>query len=183
MLGGKRVSKSCLEMEAIGEVDETNASIGLLISYLQGFACEEEHEHNHKKCVDPFEETKERLINIQNNLFVIGSNLAALQTDLKIVPKLESKEILKLEKWIDEMEKELPELKNFVLPGGDMAATQSYLARAVCRRAERVLIKLSGTYLVNPLMKQYLNRLSDCLFVLARWINLKSGIEEIKWKK
>lgn len=183
MLGGKRVSKSCLEIEAIGEVDETNANIGLLIAELEGVFCNEEHDHETGECEDPYFEVRSKLLEIQNDLFVIGSNLAALQTDLKTVPKLESLEITKLENWIDEMDKELTELKNFILPGGDLAAAQSFLARAVCRRAERVLIKLSETYSVDSLIKQYLNRLSDLLFTLGRWINFKSEVEEIKWEK
>jgi len=183
MLGGKRVDKSCLEMEAIGEVDELNANLGLLIAELEGVVCEEEHEHEGDDCGDPYVDVRVKLIQIQNNLFVVGSNLAALQTDLKSIPKLGNLEIKKLEKWIDRMQKDLPELKNFILPGGDLAAAQSYLARTVCRRAERVLIKLSETYKIDLGLKKYLNRLSDYLFVLARWINWKSGIAEVKWKK
>lgn len=183
MLGGRRVSKSCLEIEVIGEVDETNAMIGLLVSYLQGFECEDEHDHNHEECGDPFVGVKKNLLEIQNDLFVVGSNLAALQTNLENIPRLSNSQVLKLETWIDKMEKDLPKLKNFILPGGDMAAVQSYTARAVCRRAERCLIGLSEKYEIEENLKQYINRLSDYLFVLARWINMRSGIEEVKWEK
>jgi cob(I)alamin adenosyltransferase len=193
MLGGKRVSKSCLEMEAIGEVDELNANLGLMIAELE-MVCgcgDEGCEHDE----DPFKEARTKLLEIQNNLFVIGSNLAALQTPLIKIPKLEKENITKLEKWIDKMERDLPELKNFILPGGDVGAAQSYLARAVCRRAERVVIKLNEKFTGLPRSERssttgvpveiikYLNRLSDCLFVLARWINWKTGEKEVKWMK
>lgn len=182
MLGGKRVSKSCLEMDAIGEVDELNANLGLLISELAGVFCEQEHEHSEDVCEDPYVKVRENLTKIQNNLFVIGANLAALQSSDIETKKLENSEILVLENWIDEMEKDLPELKNFILPTGDLAAAQSFVARAICRRAERVVIKLFEKYTIDEEIKKYLNRLSDCLFVLGRWINFKSEVEETKWR-
>ena len=164
MLGGKRISKSCLEMEAIGEVDELNADLGLLISELDN-------------------EVEKKMVQIQHKLFVIGSNLAGLQTDLNNLPKLEEKDIKYLEDWIDEMNSDLPELTNFILPGGCKASALSYRVRAVCRRAERVVISLSKKYEVDDLIKQYLNRLSDLLFVLGRWLNKEEGVEEIMWEK
>jgi len=167
MLGGKRVKKSCLEMEAIGEVDETNAAIGLLLSQLDG----------------EFVEVKERLVEVQKKLLVIGSNLAALQTATVPVPELKEADVTGLEEWIDEMASDLPELTQFILPGGHKDAANAYIARTVCRRAERCLIGLSEKYEVEPVLKQYLNRLSDCLFILARWLNLQQGVEEIKWEK
>lgn len=167
MLGGKRVSKSCLEMEAIGEVDELNAFLGILIEEIE----------------DDFKLEKNKLINIQNCLFVIGANLAAVQTDLKKINKLGNKEIKKLETWIDKMDSELPKLKNFILPGGSEESAKSFYARAICRRAERCVIKLEEKYKLDANIKKYLNRLSDLLFVLGRWLNYKSGVEEVKWKK
>ena len=116
-------------------------------------------------------------------MFVVGANLAAVQTELKNIPKLKSSEITKLEKWIDKMEKELPPLKNFILPTGKEGAVYSFYARAICRRAERVMVGLSEKYKIDNNIKKYLNRLSDCLFVLGRWLNMNSGIEEIKWTK
>lgn len=178
MLGGKRVSKSCLEMEAIGEVDELNVFLGILIEEVE----------------EDFKVEKKKLINIQNDLFIVGANLASLQTNLKTIPKLSKSKITKLEKWIDKMEKDLPKLTNFILPGGSEEASKSFYARAICRRAERQVIALSLKYKALPhsersstvgvdqnIMK-YLNRLSDLLFVLGRWFNLKNGIEEVKWK-
>ena len=177
MLGGKRVSKSCLEMEAIGEVDELNAFLGMLIEELEDF-----------------EQEKNKLTDIQHQLFIIGSNLAALQASLIKIPKLKKIEITKLENWIDKMDKELPELKNFILPGGCEEASLAFYARAICRRAERRMIGLSEKYNNLPRserssttgvpdnIKQYLNRLSDLLFVLGRWLNFKNGVKEVKWK-
>lgn len=164
MLGGKRISKSCLEMEAIGEVDELNAGLGVLIEELGN-------------------EMGGKLIKVQHKLFVIGSNLAGLQTDLDSLPKLKKEDVEYLENWIDEMNNDLPELTNFILPGGCEEAALSYQSRAVCRRAERVMIALSEKYEVDELIKQYLNRLSDLLFTLGRWLNLQDGVEEVNWEK
>ncbi|MBT4120425.1 MAG: cob(I)yrinic acid a,c-diamide adenosyltransferase [Candidatus Magasanikbacteria bacterium] len=164
MLGGKRISKSCLEMEAIGEVDELNAGLGVLIAELDS-------------------EVGEKLVQVQHKLFVIGSNLAGLQTDLDSLPKLKKEDVEYLENWIDEMNKDLPELNNFILPGGCEGAALSYQSRTVCRRAERVMIGLSEKYEVDDLIKQYLNRLSDLLFVLGRWLNKQEGVKEESWVK
>lgn len=167
MLGGKRVLKSCLEMEAIGEVDELNAFLGMLIEEIE----------------EDFKVEKRKLINIQNNLFVVGANLAGLQMTVASVPKLKKIEIKKLEKWIDKMDLDLPKLTNFILPGGSEEAGKSFYARAICRRAERQVIALDQKYKVDLNIKKYLNRLSDYLFVLGRWFNHKSGEAEIKWQK
>lgn len=167
VLGGKRVEKCCLEMEAIGEVDELNAFLGMLIEEIE----------------EDFKMEKNKLLTIQSDLFVVGSNLAGLQTDLKNISKLSSSKIFKLERWIDKMEKDLPKLKNFILPGGSEEAAMSFYARAICRRAERVVISLDQKYVVPVSIKKYLNRLSDLLFVLGRWFNLKNGVGEVKWKK
>lgn len=167
VLGGKRVEKCCLEMEAIGEVDELNAFLGMLVEEIG----------------EDFKTEKNKLLDIQNDLFVIGSNLAGLQTDLKNIPKLSISKISKLEKWIDKMEKDLPKLKNFILPGGSEEAAMAFYARTVCRRAERVVISLDQKYVVPLVIKKYLNRLSDLLFVLGRWFNMKNNVKEVKWKK
>ncbi len=167
LLGGKRVSKSCLEMEAIGEVDELNAFLGMVVEEIS----------------ENFPREKKNLEIIQSDLFVIGANLACLQTDLKNILKLSSSKITKLEKWIDKMEEELPLLKNFILPRGTEEAVMCFYARAICRRAERVVISLDQKYVVPVVIKKYLNRLSDLLFVLGRWFNLQDGMEEMKWKK
>lgn len=168
LLGGKRVKKNCIEMHAIGEVDELNASIGVLISLLEG---------------DEFDDVQSRLVHVQHRLFTIGANLAAVQTDLVNVPQLKEDDIVELEQWIDAMDAELSELTQFILPGGDKVAAQSFCARAICRRAERAVVELSETHSLNQLLQKYLNRLSDALFVLGRWINVKQGVGEEKWEK
>lgn len=167
LLGGKRVSKNCIEMQAIGEVDELNAYIGVVISLLP----------------NEFTGEKEKLTRAQHKLFNIGSNLAAVQTDLISVPKLLPQDIAALENWIDEMTAELEPLTQFILPGGSVAASECFYARAVCRRAEREMVGLSLHYELDPLLIQYVNRLNDALFVLGRWINKQQHIADVKWEK
>ena len=132
---------------------------------------------------DEFKAEKKKLINIQHKLFTIGSQLAALQTTLVKTPKITKGNVTALEKWIDKMEGELPKLKNFIIPGGSEESSLSFYARAICRRAERRIIELSETYKVSEPVKQYINRLSDLLFVLGRWLNLKAEVDEVVWKK
>ena len=120
---------------------------------------------------------------VQHRLFTIGANLAAVQTDLITVPKLKDNDVVELEQWIDAMETALPELTQFILPGGDKGAAQSFFARAICRRAERAVVELSETAVLDSLMQKYLNRLSDALFVLGRWINAKQSVKEEIWRK
>lgn len=170
LFGGKRIKKSCLEIDAVGEVDETNALIGVLVSELG------KHEM--------FDQAKERVWMVQHRLFTIGSNIAAVQMDLGKMPQLTPADIGALESWIDEMEKDLEPLTQFILPGGHEAAGHAFVARAVCRRAERKVVQLVEQYpALSPLLVQYLNRLSDVLFVLARWVNKKSGHHDVTWKK
>lgn len=169
LIGGKRVKKSCIEIDAIGEIDELNALIGVLISELPK---------------EGFDNTKVRLSLVQHRLFTIGSNIADVQMKLGNVPKLAHQDIVELENWIDEMETNLVPLKNFILPGGERSAAQAFFARAICRRAERRLVELSEIYEdLDPLLKQFVNRLSDVLFVLGRWINKESEVEDVIWQK
>lgn len=167
LLGGKRVKKSCIEMEAIGEVDELNGSIGVLISQLSSNDAE----------------TIQQLRRAQNILFNVGSNLAAAQTDLVKVPEVTNERVHELEMWIDTMESSLPPLTQFILPGGTPAAAQSFLARAICRRAERQVVAFGEKVTLNPNLQKYLNRLSDGLFVLGRFLNKTDGQVEIFWEK
>ena len=143
---------------------------------------------------DDFKQEAKKLREVQKDLFIIGVSLASLQ-----MPKTESNfaglqigRLDDLEKWIDEMEKDLPELKNFISYTGSEEAVKAFYARAICRRAERVMIALSGKYEVDEVIptghpsagiKQYLNRLSDLLFVLGRWLNKKEGVEDEVWEK
>lgn len=164
----KRVRKDCLEIATLGEIDELNASLGVLALQIGA---------------DDFDMIKIQIIDIQNNLFVIGASVAALDMENKNIPKLQEESVINLENRIDEMEKDLPVLKNFILPGGSIAGAQAFLTRAVCRRAEREFISLSEKYQIKNQeeIKKYLNRLSDYLFVLGRFLNKKSNTEEVIW--
>lgn len=167
LLGNKRVKKDCQEMMAIGEVDELNATLGVLIAMLP----------------ENFFVAHERLLTVQHRLFNLGANLAAVQTALNNVPEITEQYVTDLEVWIDEMSAKLPPLAQFVLPVGYAAAAQSFFARAVCRRAERAIVSLGRSYNLDPVFLKYMNRLSDMLFVLARWINFRSDKSEIIWQK
>ena len=169
LLGGKRVKKSCLEIEAVGEVDETNALIGVLVSELPE---------------DIFIGARERLTIVQHRLFTIGSNIAAVQMDLGKMPQITGFDVQALEQWIDGMESELTLLTQFILPGGHRAAAPAFTARATARRAERRVVEVADRYPeLSPLVTHYLNLFSDALFVLARWVNKKSGCSDVAWEK
>lgn len=164
LLTGTRVDKHHLRIDAYGTIDELNSHIGLLRAYLQ----------------DPSEQST--LIYIQDRLFVAGSLLAQdTQGNPYNLPLIEESEIKMLEHEMDRMESELPPLTNFVLPGGHVWVAQIHIARTVCRRAERLVVALSEEYDINPLIVIYLNRLSDYLFMLSRYIAQKVNIEEIVW--
>ncbi len=168
LLGGKRVGKHCVEIDAIGEVDELNSYMGILIEELE----------------DEQEEVRMQLLGIQHNLFTLGSMIAAVQTEVLSIPLLTEKDINTLESWIDMMTGELPPLTQFILPGGGELGSRAFFARAICRRAERRAVELNKkNSALNPVTVKYLNRLSDLLFVLARWFNMKEGIPDIPWQK
>ena len=164
LFGGKRVKKYHISIQAYGTVDELNSWIGLLKDSLTSF-------------------DQISLDNIQDNIFVIGSHLAS-GDDAKLIaklPLLEEKSITELEDGIDLMQKNLPVMKNFVLPGGHILSSYCHIARCVCRRAERLTIEISEQIEVNPTIIQYLNRLSDYLFVLSRKILIDLEIDERPW--
>ncbi len=167
LVGGTRVKKYDARLDAYGTVDELNAAIGVLRSY------------------DLDEEVKELLVFIQNKLFNIGSRLASdekgevFTVELKIKPE----DIDQLERAMDEYEKKLPPLTDFVLPGGDLAVAQCHVARTVCRRAERGIVEFAEHAEVQLETLQFINRLSDYFFVLARKLTHETNIEEKKWNK
>ena len=167
LLGGKKIAKNCLEMDAIGEIDELNSTLGLLISYLQK------------------NQTKELkiLFNIQNNLFNIGASLAAVQTKLVNIPKIKKSATDRLEKYIDEMSEQLPVLTQFILPGGSTVASLAFQARAICRRSERTVVDLNSKYKLDKNILIFMNRLSDFWFILGRYFNQQDYVKEITWKK
>lgn len=159
LYGGTRVKKSSSRIRAIGVVDELNASLGVAQSFSQIPKIE--------SIVTP----------IQENLFVVGANLATNKESLSG----DTTELL--EKTIDELDSKLEPLRNFILPGGTNAAALWHLSRTVCRRAERSVVSLSKKETVEPEILRYLNRLADLLFVLARTENKTLSIEDKLWNK
>ncbi len=165
LIGGTRVPKHSLRIESYGTVDELNSYIGLI------------------RDQDIDEKYKTQLLEIQDRLFTIGSSLAADPEKSKMkLPDLIDSDVQFLEDKMDEMDEQLPELKFFILPGGNTTVSYCHLARCVCRRAERITTNLDEHEFVAPIVMQYLNRLSDYLFVLGRKIALDLGAEEQAWR-
>ncbi len=166
LIGGTRVLKSHSRVSAYGTVDELNSWIGLLRDQAVLEASE-----------------KVVILLIQDRLFIMGSLLAADPEKSRMrLPELSIDDVLKLETEIDRMDALLPQLKNFILPGGHQSVSFCHLARCICRRAEREVVSLSTETLVDPMIIIYLNRLSDFLFTLARYWSMVAGAEEIPWK-
>ena len=165
LFGGARVPKHHIRIESYGTVDELNSYIGLV---------------RHRK-IDP--KAQETLAEVQDRLFTVGSILASdpSKSNLK-TPDLNEGDIELLEKEMDRMNDELPEMRFFVLPGGNDTVGFCHVARCVCRRAERLVTLLNEKETIEPLVGKYLNRLSDYLFVLSRKITLDDKLEEIPWK-
>jgi len=165
LIGGTRLPKQHIRIEAYGTVDELNSFIGVVRD--QG--------------ID--ENAKIVLIEIQDRLFTLGSLLAADPEKNKMkLPEIKEEDILFLEKEIDKMDEVLPEMKHFVLPGGHQAVSFCHVARCVCRRAERATLKLAENEKVEEIIYKYLNRLSDYLFVLSRKLAHDLKVEETPWK-
>jgi cob(I)alamin adenosyltransferase len=167
LIGGTKVPKSHLRIESYGTIDELNSHIGL--------------------CIDSMNDIPSQTLlrEIQDRLFTIGSSLACdpdKEPRMKI-PDLKPEDISLLESEMDKMDEVLPVMKSFILPGGHIAVSQVHIARCVCRRAERICVHMQQENLfVDDLVIQYLNRLSDFLFMLARYTGHQLGIEEIPWK-
>jgi cob(I)alamin adenosyltransferase len=164
LFGGKRVSKADLRIDAYGTVDEVNSYIGLL----------RDQDVNQKR--------KTVLVEIQDRLFTVGSMLAAEPGNKKIkIPLLSETDVQFLEKEIDAMEQELPPMKFFVLPGGHQSVSFCHIARTVCRRAERLIVALDQMEVIDEIIIEYMNRLSDYLFVLSRKMTAELESEETPW--
>jgi cob(I)alamin adenosyltransferase len=167
LFGGRRVPKHDLRVGAYGDVDELNAFLGAALTHgaVTGIAGE--------------------LREIQADLFVLGADLSTpLDSDEKTesrTRRVEASAITKLEDWIDRLEAENSPLTSFILPGGDPGAAALQVARTVCRRAERAAVRLGDADPINVETIRYLNRLSDLLFVMARWVNARAGIAEPEW--
>ena len=164
LVGGKRVSKSNLRIEAYGTVDELICHIGLLRDQVSS------------------ENYQQWLIRIQDRLMICAAILASDCEDCRVkIPEIHASDIRELEDAIDTMEKELPALTSFVLPGGHTVSSFAQIARTVCRRAERRIVELSAKHFVPDIVLQYINRLSDFLFVFSRKLLIDNQGIELKW--
>lgn len=171
LYGGTRVSKAHLRIESYGTLDELNSYIGLL------------------KDQSISENLKDILLDIQDKLFVAGAILATPPekellkngTPRLNIQRIEEKDIELLENHIDELEKDLPQMTHFILPGGHPTVSFCHIARCVCRRAERLVVHLNENESIDPVIITYLNRLSDLLFVMARKLSNQLQVDEIKW--
>lgn len=165
LIGGTRLPKQHLRIEAYGTIDELNSHIGLLRDVI-----------DEKSAV-------ELLLNIQDRLFTIGSHLAADPVKNKMpLPPIFEEDIITLENAIDKINDFVPEMKAFVLPGGHVHISYCHIARCVCRRAERAVLRLAENEKVDDTHSKYLNRLSDYLFMLSRWLTLELKANEMPWK-
>ncbi len=177
LVDGSRLSKDDLRVCAYGDVDETNAVIGLACHALS-----RERSQNKKKTLPGLDEMLSR---IQNDLFDLGADLATPlpepgKADSEYALRMVAAQIDRLETELDSLNEALEPLNSFVLPGGTLAAAYLHQARTVCRRAERTTISLSKQAAINPVAIHYLNRLSDFLFVASRWCN-DMGRADVKW--
>lgn len=165
LFSGGRVRKDHLRVETYGTVDELNSFLGLA------------------RALKPDAEVDAWLEKVQQQLFHLGADLATpLEAKAAWVVRIDSAAVNWLEATIDGMEEQLEPLKNFILPGGSPAAAYLHVARTVCRRAERLAVKLAEREALNEIAVKYLNRLSDWLFTAARYENLKAGVSESKWR-
>jgi len=174
LFGGKRVSKDSKRIEAYGTVDELNSVLGLVRSLLK--AVPPLAEMNSAKKIDAI------LEQIQGDLFTLGADLATPLDANSSTARIQSADVLRIEKHIDAIDPELKPLKNFILPGGTQVAAMLHFARTVCRRAERRVVKLAKKEPIGESPVIYLNRLGDLLFVLARYANHLENREEQQWK-
>ena len=164
LVGGKRVPKECARLESYGTIDELNAQVGLLLTYVE----------------NPTD--RECLIGVQRCLLIVGAQLA---TEAPNAPScvVTPDDVAKLEHAIDQASEGLPGWRGFTLPGGCRAAALAHVCRTVCRRAERRILALNSSEKVEPHLLSYVNRLSDYFYVLALRQNFLQGTEEILWKK
>lgn len=165
LIGGKRVPKSSKRINAYGDVDELNASIGVAISFIDD------------------REVRKLLEKIQSELFIVGSDLAdpSYPDSINNSPRVTDTMVTNLENFIDKYDQEVGAIQYFILPGGSREASLLHLARGIARRAERNCVELSGIERINPAIISYLNRLSDLLFMLARVMNKRRNVNDVPW--
>lgn len=166
LIGGTRVPKNHIRVEAYGTIDELKAFSGLL------------HDHMGEG------QSKDFLRGILEDLFLLESHIATdpEKADTKFFPDLSEDMVSKLEKEIDRMNEQLPELQRFILPAGHLAVSTAHVCRTICRRAERRVLDLAATTPCNDITIKYLNRLSDFLFVLARFLAKENGVGDVEWR-
>lgn len=169
LFGGGRVSKTHPRIEAYGTVDETNSFIGLALAHLS----DTPEGERIRACLEAR----------QDELFILGADLATPSESRAQTARIDEEHVSQLEREIDELAADLPPLKNFILPGGTRAAAALHAARAICRRAERLVLKAAEAEAISSSAVIYLNRLSDYLFVMARWVNQAEGAQESTWKR
>jgi cob(I)alamin adenosyltransferase len=176
LAGGQEVWKDSLRVDAYGTVDELNALIGVVRVW------NAESEDN--KATEPAKRLEETLCWVQNKLFDLGSLLATAPGQVfPNMPRVTEKDVLKLERSIDACQEDLAPLKEFILPGGGKVSGFLHQARTVCRRAERICVGLARQEAVDPVLITFLNRLSDALFVWARWMAKKHAEPEFLWER
>ena len=167
LIGGSRVKKCSLQLDAYGIIDELSAHIGLLAAMTT----------THSEADTSLPQW------IQSRLFDVGTHLAMPHTEEKEAPcAITTAHVKQLEEHIDALDTQLPTLRSFILPGGSMAAAQCHVCRTVCRRAERIITALAEEAPISPILLSFVNRLSDFLFVYARFLNKMEGVNEISWK-
>lgn len=164
LFGGQRVSKNHSRIDAYGTVDELNSILGIARS------------------ADPVLEIENILDSVQHVLFVLGADLATPPEKNSRIQRIGNKHVQTLEEAIDQLEKPLEPLKSFILPGGSECSARLHHARTVCRRAERICFSCRQSEIISDEALIFLNRLSDLLFVMARYQNKSVGIEDVKWK-
>ncbi|MDO5394941.1 MAG: cob(I)yrinic acid a,c-diamide adenosyltransferase [Bacteroidales bacterium] len=165
LVGGTRTTKNSPRLEAYGAIDELNSWIGLIAA------------------IDPDTANRDTLQWVQNRLFDLGTILATEADSAWQPPQFPTENITRLEKEIDRLDNALPRHNRFILPGGSPLSANTQIARTVARRAERRIVTLTQTETIQPAAITFINRLSDYLFVLARYQNIKNGINEIFWQK
>lgn len=168
LVGGQRICKDSIRIEAYGTVDELSSQLGVVAASTECPA-----------------EVSGQLREVQNELFNVGCYLATAVEpgEQPECVSLHGNAVTRLEGWIDALDEQTPKIRAFVLPGGSPLAAQTHVARTVCRRAERRIITLQGESYVDPLVIKYFNRLSDYLFIAARFINFTLGIDEVVWQQ
>lgn len=176
LAGGQAVWKDSLRVDAYGTVDELNALIGVVRVW--------NAEKGDHKATEPAKRLEETLRWVQNKLFDLGSLLATAPGQVfSNMPRVTDEDVLQLERSIDRCQEDLAPLKEFILPGGGTVSGFLHQARTVCRRAERLCVRLSRQEAVEPVLITFLNRLSDALFVWARWIAQQHGEPEFLWER